>query len=436
MTLVLPAPFGPEQPDHLARGRPEARRRRPRCAGRTACAAPSTTPPADGGSSATSRRRVPQRGVAGAARHPRSPRGDVEHLVGLERAGDHGHHAVLDPHHGGQRAVAGWKTVAGTPSTSAVEVLDLVGGHRQRQRGAVGGEAAQLRRRRPRAGRAGTAGSRAPSRRRCPRRRRWVRRRGRRPGPAARWRSDQTAATTGPATSRNWLPSRPGRGRRQGLAGLGRGPRPRGSAEKVKVAVTSPPTWYAGSPVTPGGSAATSGTSRPVAASAVGGVGHRRAGVVAGHLDVAVGAPGRAARRGRPRSSADRGDLLGAEDRQPVVGGRGAGAGEERRRRPAAATTGLPQPPTAAGGPRRGTRRCDRGATGARGRGRQPRPRPRSTSTSGRRRARAGADERRRPRGRRPARPGSAGSRRRARGRCRRRRRARRAAGAACRQSG
>ena len=78
---------------------------------------------------------------------------------------------------------------------------------------------------------------------------------------------DQTAATPGPATRRTWLPSRPGGGGGS-VSPASAAARAARSAEKVKVALTSPPTWYVGSPVTPRGRLATSGTSRPVSAAA------------------------------------------------------------------------------------------------------------------------------------------------------------------------
>lgn len=65
--------------------------------------------------------------------------------------------------------------------------------------------------------------------------------------------SDQTAASPGPATKRNWLPSRH-RGGGGSVSPAAAAACAAFSAEKVNSALTRRPTWNAGSPVTPRGS--------------------------------------------------------------------------------------------------------------------------------------------------------------------------------------
>ena len=318
--------------------------------------------------------------------------------------------------------------MAGAPPTSAGGARHLLGRHGQGQRRPVAGEARAAAPRRPRAGRAGTAGSRGPSRTGRPRSRRWARPRAPRSGPARR----------GPATRPRRGPGRrsTGTGCRRGPAGGGGSVSPAAaavcaafSAEKVNTALDRPPTWYVGSPVTPRGSSLTRGTDEAGGLLRGGGVGDLADVGLLGHLEVAVrGEVGQLDQVGL--GDRDRGDLLGAEDLQPVRGGRGTGAGQQGDARRPRRPPGCAAPPAsggrgaADGRPPAARRRRPRGTGGA-----TPRRRPR--------RARRPAPRRRPPRppGRRPARTGTPGSPRRARGRRRRRRPARPRAGAACRQS-
>ena len=133
-------------------------------------------------------------------------------------------------------------TVAGTPFDLRRRRGDLVGGHGQRQRGAVRGERAQLRR-----DVVGQAGQRQQVV--AHRLERDAGGEGRRGdgatddegGHAGGW-TTRPAATPGPATSRTWLPSRPGGGGGSVSPASAAASAAR-SAEKVKVALTLPPTW-------------------------------------------------------------------------------------------------------------------------------------------------------------------------------------------------
>ncbi|MFC7571226.1 hypothetical protein ACFQX8_01365 [Klenkia terrae] len=75
---------------------------------------------------------------------------------------------------------------------------------------------------------------------------------------------DQIWATPGPATSRTWLPSSPAGGAWPPACAAR-------SLENVNTAEAWPPTCTLGSPTTPPGSSATSGTSRAVSAAAAAG---------------------------------------------------------------------------------------------------------------------------------------------------------------------
>src|SRR5215218_2938431 len=81
------------------------------------------------------------------------------------------------------------------------------------------------------------------------------------------WASDHTAASPGPAVNRNWLPSRPGGGGGS-VSPAAAAVLPAFSAEKVNTALSLPPAWNVGAPVTPRGSTPTLGAESPVSFSA------------------------------------------------------------------------------------------------------------------------------------------------------------------------